>query len=309
MARKVLFVWTGITRCAGDCWRALASMPDIDLQIVIHARHDVALERDILHDLSYVIVSDETRLPSRLQRPDVLFAVGWHSPVVQHYVERRDWADVPKVFCFDMPWRTGLRCFAARFVLWRYLRRFDIAFVPGASGERYARWLGFRKIVCGFLAIDLARFSLPRQPGATGFVYVGRDAAEKRLDIIRTAYARYRELGGTWGIEFHHTTPYSELPALYASRACLVMASGHDPWPLVVLEALAAGCEAIVSDRCMNRLELPVHVTPYGDAEALAAEMLAVERGGKSTKIDLSFWDARHWVERVQGIISDLEAS
>jgi len=303
---KLLFVWTGITRCAGDCWRALAAMPGVSLRLVIHAPRNPELEREVLRGLSYVIVEDGEPLPSE-PKPDVLFAVGWHSPVVRHYVLRADWSAVPKVFCFDMPWRTGLRCMAARFVLWRYLRNFRVAFVPGASGARYARWLGFRRIVEGFLSIDLARFSLPRRQDAAGFVYVGRDSPEKGLDVLRRAYRRYRERGGSWDLEFLHSTPYSQLPACYASRACLVMASRHDPWPLVVLEALASGCEAIVSDRCMNRLELPARVVRFGDVEALADAMLAVERGeGRPRRIPLDFWDAGRWADRVMRIAKEV---
>lgn len=305
---RILFVWTGITRCAGDCWRALAVLPNVELQLVIHASHDAAIERDVLHDLDYKIVERvECSELETIKKPDVLFVVGWHSPVVRHYVLRQDWADVPKVFCFDMPWRNSLRCVVARFVLWRYLRHFRLAFVPGASGTRYARWLGFRRIVPGFLSMDLGKFSLPRDPKAKGFVYVGRDSPEKGLDILRKAYARYRDLGGTWELELQHTMPYSKLPAYYASRACLVMASRHDPWPLVVLEALAAGCEAVVSDRCMNHLELPVRVVKCGDVESMANEMLAVERGeGCPKRIALDFWDSRKWAERVMKIVEEV---
>lgn len=303
---KILFVWTGITRCAGDCWRALQALPGVELKIVIDAERSPSLEREILHGLDYEIAAGEGWKWAEDGKfcPDVVFAVGWHSRIVRAFVGRADWRAVPKVFCFDMPWRWQFRCIMARFVLRRYLRSFRAAYVPGVASERYAKWLGFRRIYKGFLSMDIGRFSppdpsLPRQ----GFLYVGRNAPEKRVDLIRNAYERYRSAGGTWTLECHHHTPYSELPQIYAGHACLVLSSAFDPWPLVALEAKAAGCEVILSDRCGNRLELETRVVKFGDVGALAQEMLMVEGAARPVRRqDLGFWNCREWATRTLAI-------
>lgn len=306
---KILFVWTGLTRCAGDCWRALAACRGVELKIVIDAEPDAAVEREILHDLDYTL--DPTSVPAAY-RPDVLFVVGWHSKVVRRFVVRADWADVPKVCCFDMPWRFKLRCFAARFVLARYVRRFAAAYVPGALGEKYARYLGFRRIHRGFLSMDIGRFASPESlSNRRGFVYVGRAAPEKRLDLLEQASTRYLALGGTWAIDRHHRTPYSDLPLVYAAAGCLVLASEHDSWPLVALEAKAAGCDVILSDRCGNRVDLPnVHVVRFGDVAALAEKMREVERASCARAAacadDLSFWDCRAWAARTVKLAEEI---
>lgn len=307
---KLLFVWTGITRCAGDCWRALQALPGVELKIVLDAARNPDLEKEILHGLDYEIADGEGWRWSAEGsfRPDVLLVVGWRSKVVRAFAERPDWRDVPKVLCFDMPWRNVPRCWAARFVLWSYLRRFRAAYVPGASGERYARWLGFRRIHRGFLSMDIGRFT-PSEPlsDRKGFVYVGRAASEKRLDLLERAYARYRALGGTWEIDYHHRTAYSDLPRVYAEHACLLLASAFDPWPLVALEAKAAGCEVVMSDRCGNRLELEARVVKFGDVEAMAREMLAVERAGRlPARQDLGFWNCREWAARTLRICKEM---
>ena len=307
---KLLFVWTGLTRCAGDCWRALAALEGIELKIVIDAEPDAAVEREVLHGLDYTL--DPSSVPEAY-RPDVLFVVGWHSRVVRAFVERPDWADVPKVCCFDMPWRLKLRCFAAKFVLARYLRRFAAAYVPGALGEKYARYLGFPRVERGFLSADLARFGAAQRTGRReGFLFVGRRSPEKRLDVIEAAHARYRQEGGTWPLACHHTTPYGALPAVYAAAGCLVLASERDAWPLVALEAKAAGCEVILSDRCGNRVDLPhVHVVRFGDVEALAKKMLEVERAGVAGQMasadDLSTWDCRTWAVRTRELAEEIQ--
>jgi len=229
------------------------------------------------------------------------------------FVERPDWSAVPKVCCFDMPWRFKLRCFAARFVLARYVRRFAAAYVPGALGEKYARYLGFPRVVRGFLSADLARFgTVPKAATRAGFLFVGRHSPEKRLDLIEAAHRLYRQRGGVWSLVCHHTTPYGALPSVYAAAGCLVLASERDAWPLVALEAKAAGCEVVMSDRCGNRVDLPhVHVVRFGDVAAMAEKMLEIERaaiaGAAAPAEDLSTWDCRVWATRTLNLAEELK--
>ena len=305
---KLLFAWTGITRCAGDCWRELSALPGVSLRVVVDAPRDEALARDVLRGVDFSWAEDGA---SAADRPDALFAVGWRSPAVRGLVERGDWRDIPKVLCFDMPWRRRFRCFAARFALWSYCRRFRAAYVPGESAARYAKWLGFRRVERGFLSADTRRFAeaAASVPAGfrTGFVFAGRRAPEKRVDLIERAYERYRSLGGNWGIEHCHDTPYSEMPRAYSRSACLVLASESDAWPLVALEAKAAGCDVIMSDRCGNRFDLAARVVPFGDVDAMARAMLAAERGeGAPPDADLSFWDSRTWARRTLALAKEL---
>ena len=37
---NILFVWTGVTSYMADCWRALASRPDVSLKIVIEEKNE-----------------------------------------------------------------------------------------------------------------------------------------------------------------------------------------------------------------------------------------------------------------------------
>jgi len=119
-------------------------------------------------------------------------------------------------------------------------------------------------------------------PLRSGFLYIGRYSSEKRIDLIEKAYARYRELGGTWKLDFYGQggkfVQPDEMPGIYASHACLLLASAFDPWPLVILESRAAGMEVIASDRCGNCDELGARKVPYGDVEAMAREMLKVSQ-------------------------------
>ena len=345
---KILFVWTGVTSYMADCWRKL-QQPGVELKVVVEqmASGKEFVAEKVLAGLDYALVSNTETLRHGVLEltPDVIFAVGWHSKVVREVVTRTAWKDVPKVCCFDLPWRWQFRCLAAKFVLWPFLHHYDAAYVPGKACARYAKWLGFKRIDRGLFSIDVGRFSNREAKGPRAdFLYVGRFAPEKHLDVMLKAFARYRELGGAWSLDLygsgalpdfaqtsdfahalhvHSFVQAAEMPRIYHEHACLLLTSDFDPWPLVALEAKASGCEVIQSDRCGNRFELNTRVVKFGDVEALARKMLKVEREvkvrgeGEQRKVDLSLsastsglglmsYDCHAWAKRTLGIAEDL---
>lgn len=309
---KILFVWTGVTSYMADCWRQLQALSDVELMIVVEqAESGKAFTVDqTLRSLSYVLRrptrGQEAALESRILsfKPDVVFAGGWRSRTTRQVLAA--YPDVPKVFCLDMPWRWSLRCLVARFALHGFLRRFDAVYVPGASSARYARWLGFpaSRIHRRLYAVDQRRLRTADGEGdRSAFLYVGRYSPEKRVDLVERAYARYRELGGAWSIDYYgqggQFVQAHEMPQVYARHRCLLLASSFDPWPLVMLEARSAGLEVIASDRCGNCDELGAHKVRYGDVEEMARRMLAVERGERiPCRPDLADYDCRAWACR-----------
>lgn len=293
---KILFVWTGVTSYMADCWHELQRQAGVELKVVVE---DAESGKEF--DRAKVLEGLDDDLTDWC--PDVVFAVGWHSELVRRMVTRADWKDVPKICCFDMPWRWGIRCLAARFVLRPFLRNYVAAYVPGETCARYARWLKFPRVHKGLFSIDMRRFEMRSASWTRAdFLYVGRHSPEKRLDLIRKAHARYRDLGGTWGLDIfggpNFVSP-GELPRIYARHACLVLASEFDPWPLVALEAKAAGCDVILSDRCGNRLELACQVARYGDVDSLAEMMLREELlFPVFPRQNLEMWDSPTWARR-----------
>ena len=320
---KILFSWTGVTSYMADCWRRLQSEDGVELRVVVErADSGKAFEAEkTLSGLDHVVVDANDgagRWRDALRGgwcPDVLFAGGWRSPTTRRVVSALP--GVSKVFCLDMPWRWQPRCVAARFVLRRFLSKFDAAFVPGASSAKYARWLGFGKprVFTRLYAVEQARLRSARRDGSVreGFLYVGRYSPEKRVDLIEAAYARYRELGGTWPLDCYGQggkfVQADGMPQVYAEHACLLLASSFDPWPLVMLEAKASGLEVIASDRCGNCDELGAVKVPYGDVEAMARAMLKVERGeigAKERDVRVADYDCPAWAGRVLEICGEL---
>ena len=321
---RILFAWTGVASYMADCWRSLQQSNGVELKVVVEAADSgkaFAAEKT-LAGLDYVLVEKDDageRWKDVLRggwRPDVVFAGGWRSSTTRKVVAALP--DVPKVFCLDMPWRWLPRCLAARFALRGFMRNFAAVFVPGRLSAKYARWLGFpKRLVFDCLyAVDQSRLrsavAAIGTEGRRGFLFVGRFSPEKRVDLVEAAYARYRQIGGTWGIDYYGQggkfAQAEEMSAVYASHACLLLASSFDPWPLVMLEAKSAGLEVIASSRCGNCDELGAVKVPYGDVEAMAKAMLDVERGAGrgNCSVDVAKYDCPEWARRVQRICQEV---
>lgn len=340
---KILFSWTGVTSYMADCWRTLAAEPGVELKVIVEpvtSGKEFKADR-VLAGLDYRLAVSQPAgqavpLPDDW-RPDMLFAVGWHSKVVRALVTRPDWRDVPKVCCYDLPWDGSLRRIAARWVLGPFLRHYAAAYVPGVACERYAKWLKFPKVYKGLFSIDAERFGVCRPddaPVRRGFLYVGRFAPEKRLDVLVRAFSRYREKGGSWRLDLYGAGTLPDLsglvpstkaalgvhgfiqpdavPQIYAEHGCFALASDFDPWPLVILQACANGMPVVVSDRCTNHYELVREngiIFGHGDADALAAAMLRVEREGLDGAAGCALarpYDKAEWARRTLEICREL---
>ena len=321
---NILFVWTGVTSYMADCWRALASLPDVSLKIVIEEKNEPGTAfkaEEVLKGLDYRMVLEGAGLDLSLPegwRPDVMFIVGWHAKTCRAFATADEWKNVSKVCVFDMPWQWKVRKFVARFVLWRYLQHFRAAFVPGRAAACYARWRGFRKVQTGLFGIDTQKFAAVERTNLQPyFLYMGRNSPEKRLDDLRAAYAHYaQKVENPWplrmigkGLEGGFVQPH-EIPALVARAGALVLASDFDPWPLVIAESCAAGTPVICTESCTNRFELLREngdVVKTGDVAALAAALERMHRKPPETRLAeglagrslVAPYDCHAWAKRV----------
>jgi glycosyltransferase involved in cell wall biosynthesis len=167
---------------------------------------------------------------------------------------------------------------------------FDCGIAGGKPQEQYLSQLGFApsQIACFYDVVDNNFYrdavdqirQLPEVRRARGlpekyFLYVGRLAREKNIEVLINAFAAYLRLGGTWSlvlvgdgpererlekqckvlgiadrIEFAGLKTTKETLPYYAFAGCFVLASMREPWGLVVNEAMASGLPVIVSERC-----------------------------------------------------------
>lgn len=308
---KILFVWPGLTGYMGDCWRALAKRAQVKV-LVDGTGLGKNFTADVMSDIDWTRTSENDVI--RLVRafaPDVLMVVGWRRPLPRKVAFALELADIPKFLVMDMPWRWSLRCFAARFVLRRYLRRFRGVFVHGESSARYARWLGFpdsavhRHCICGVNAEKFWRSD--DSSTLRNFLFVGRKVKEKGIETLRRAYEIYRQGGGTWELTMPEWIDPKDVPGMMREHACLVLPSLWEPWGVVVAEAKASGMKVIVSDRVHAREDVACDaVFRAGDADELAARMHEMERTKTTVTENLDFWSCEAWAKRVVDLVEGL---
>jgi len=309
----IAFFWTGVSPTMTACWRALAALPNTRVVVFLElpAKADTAFDhatmlagiecrmyqvarsrRDRNTSASHGVTGPRVITPFEpavVEReiaavaPDVMVVLGWRSPLCRLAAESPVFRAVPKLFGFDMPFVWSLRKLVAPLVLRRYLSRFVGAVVPGERSAAYARYLGFRepKIERGLIGLDTAvaaeaaraRATLPEYPRR--FLFVGRYAPEKRIDLLVAAYRRYRarvsdpwgltccgmgpeagRLRGVEGIEDRGFVQPAAMGEVFATHGAFVLASDYDPWPFVIAEAVAAGLPVVCTSACGNSVEL-----------------------------------------------------
>lgn len=355
---NLLFVWTGVTAYMADCWRALAVLPGVRLKIVIQEKRHPGTQFDhqgVLRSLDVMLIYEDEPLDRDGLRkeltsfsPGLIFVVGWRAKLSRFIAMDSCFSHIPKVLIFDLPFAWTLKKLIAPVVLWFYIRRFQACFVPGARARRYARWLGFqeRQIEQGLFAVgrgaDTTERVLPEnlQSARKGFLFVGRYAKEKRLDVLVKAYKRYRMLAEArnevpWGLsccgmgpdqhyirDVEGITDYGfcqpeQVALLRLNHGALVLSSEFDPWPLVIAEACAVGLPVICTEACGSHIELIQGnglVCKSNDAESLAQAMLAFHLLPEQQRIVMGLkgmelvkpYLSDTWTERVMAICKKL---
>ncbi len=114
--------------------------------------------------------------------------------------------------------------------------------------------------------------------------------------------ARARELA-LEGVRFPGFRNQSELPSFFALADVFVLPSRHEPWGLIVNEAMASGCAVIVSNEVGAHADLVTDgvegfVFPVGDIEALATALARVlsspeqtQRMREAARTRIASWD------------------
>jgi glycosyltransferase involved in cell wall biosynthesis len=126
-----------------------------------------------------------------------------------------------------------------------------------------------------------------------------------------------RQLGVADAVRFAGWVEYGDVPALLASADALVLPSHWDPFPVAVIEGMAAGLPVLGSDACGSVRERVVNgesgfVHRAGDAVALAEHMCAVA-GDVALRARLgrcALDTSRVWgIEHCLGVLQDVLAS
>lgn len=124
---------------------------------------------------------------------------------------------------------------------------------------------------CDHLVAAYAQF-LATKPAVTPYLVIVGDGEERqRLE------AQVSELGLT-SVRFAGFQNQSALPAYFALADVFVLPSRHEPWGLIVNEAMASGCPCIVSTDVGSQTDLITNGVegfnyPVGDVPALSSRL------------------------------------
>jgi glycosyltransferase involved in cell wall biosynthesis len=183
-------------------------------------------------------------------------------------------------------------------------RRFDLAWVPGASARLLLEGYGFPsdRIYEGLYGADTSIFLAGPTLSARAkqFLFVGQLIGRKAPVVLVEAFEQFREkmsemsewtmcmvgdgplrkrLLGRGSIRLLPFSDPAEIALLMAGSRFLVLPSLEEHWGLVVHEAVCSGCGIIISDRVGARYELATprnsFIVPPNDRRALANAMIA----------------------------------
>ncbi len=173
--------------------------------------------------------------------------------------------------------------------------RAELQLTPGRPVILFASKLQTRKHADHLLEA-YARLCATASAALPYLLVVGDGEERDRLE------ARARELA-LEGVRFPGFRNQSELPSFFALTDVFVLPSRHEPWGLIVNEAMASGCAVIVSNEVGSHADLVTDgvegfVFPVGDIDALASALARVlsspeqtQRMRRAAQARISSWD------------------
>jgi glycosyltransferase involved in cell wall biosynthesis len=204
-------------------------------------------------------------------------------------------ADMPQ---FLMPYAVDNAWFAQRTAATDPSKlRTELELTPDRPVILFASKLQMRKHADHLLEAYARLCATQPAPGQLPYLLIVGDGEERaRLE------ARTRELA-LEGVRFPGFRNQSELPAFFALADVFVLPSRHEPWGLIVNEAMAASCAVIVSDEVGAHADLVTDgvegfVFPVGDIGALTSALTRVvsnpeqtQRMREAARARIASWD------------------
>lgn len=339
---KVVVCWAGLQGYVAASLRALNRVPSVDLHVLHLDFQDVPVQEELLHEVSnqrLMAAAPNVELPELVaeHRPDVVVICGWFYPQYRRLVTVPALRHAKFVLGMDTPWTGAWPQQLNRLRLRRFMTRMDKVIVAGTRSAEFARRLGVarNRIANGLYGFDYEAFreSGRRLDAAAEwprrFLFAGRYAHVKGLDVLMAAYGRYRQrVASPWPLDCCGTGPQSHLisgdgvhdlgymlptrlPGLFAEHGVFVMPSREEPWGVAIGEAAATGLPLICSDVCGATVDILRSyyngiAVPPDDASALADALVWMhehharlrEFGERSRQLAQPF-SAEAWAQRM----------
>jgi len=340
---KVVVCWAGMQGYVAACLRALNRVPSLEMHVLHLDFQDLPFQEELLHEVSNqrLMAADANAEISELvtqHKPDLVFVCGWFHAPYRRLIDHPDLQSTKFVLGMDTPWTGAWQQRFNQLRLGRFMRRMDRVIVAGPPSALFARRLGAAraKIVTGLYGFDFAGFredggrrldAAPEWPRR--FLFAGRYARVKGIDVLMDAYRRYRSsVSDPWPLDCCGTGPEaallreegvrdlgyvqpSGLPGVFAEHGVFIMPSRGEPWGVAIAEAAATGLPLICTDVCGAAVDLLRSyyngvTVPPDDAPALAEALTWMHQhhsrlrtlGLRSRDLAQAF-SAEAWAERL----------
>jgi len=213
-----------------------------------------------------------------METPDIFFQAGWY---VESFVNlgkqvKKNGGKV--VLLSDNCWKNSLRQWLGSiYFKLVYKNHFDGVWVPGKSGIRLMKFLGFNSDVIfdGLYGSDPNCFfeGLSIENRNKSFIFVGKLTKEKGIPQLIRVFQRFNKMHPEWSLLIYGNGPYykdflnlrgvvlnefaqpKEISEAMRNSRILILPTLTDHWPLVVNEAALCGCGLILSNRVGNICE------------------------------------------------------
>lgn len=282
---RVVFCWSEISGYMAHSWRLLSEDPDIDLHVVAFGdSNKTEFSHELMAGISWTALSGSARSDDELifetvagRKPDVVLVSGWSNIAYDKLIFSRRLMKSAFAMTIDTQWLGNTKQLLAPLVLRRYVKRLAGIICPGERSYQFARRMGFaeRQIHRGLFSVDFRGLSalhqkrMQRGPWPRSFVYVGRYAPEKGIDVLIEGYSRYRRkvtdpwplfccgmgplkslLSNRAGVRDYGFVQPVDLPNVLLQSGALILASHTEPWGLAILEGCASGLPVIATNAC-----------------------------------------------------------
>ncbi|MEA5596121.1 glycosyltransferase family 4 protein [Rivularia sp. UHCC 0363] len=354
MSIKVIFCWSDISGYMAACWRTLHNLPDIDVFVIaFKANTETAFSDQLMQGIPCRLLDLQERQDANLIKnlvlkecPNVIVFCGWLHKPYNKLAFAPELRETAKIMGMDTPWWGTPKQHLAAFALRSFLQKMNRIVVTGERSWQYARRLGIEPahIRRGLYGIDFNAWSplyekRLQNSWLRSFLFVGRYAKTKALDVLLQAYKLYREevsepwnlvccgkgslasqLEGKPGIDNRGFVQPNQMQDIWLKAGAFILPSRFDPWPLALVEAAAAGLPIVCTDVCGSAVEVirPYYnglIVPPENPEALAKALLKIHHSyeelfiwGKRSQQLAAAYGADLWASRWQDMINELQA-
>lgn len=349
---KVVFCWSEISGYMSACFRELSQSHAVDAFFIAFSSGTAGsggqFSNALVDGFPCHLLDEKDRNDGSIveeiifsQLPDVIVLCGWFHHPYRKLIAKARLKGIKIIMAIDTPWWGRPKQWVGRIVLRRLMKSIDLVFVTGERSWQYAIRLGVAqsKIRRGMYGVDHSGLSecydsrIASSQWPRSFLFSGRYAKEKAIDLLVAGYADYRrqmiaENSDPWPliccgngplknliedagtIENRGFVQPEKMRDVLRHAGVVVLASTYDPWPLAIVEACAAGLPVIASEACGSSVELVRsefngYPIPTGSAAALATAMCRAHRNygnlaafGKRSNELAAAYSAEVWRQR-----------